>query len=700
MDGRGRTFPFVRRRRGERGQTLLFGLIAIVILVVAIFVLFDLQTVIRFKVKAQTAVDAAALTAAKWQKDSLNLIGEINLVKACTVIISDGAFGIGGDPDTYVDRDSNTWDALNAAKGPLDQMAAAYGILTQMQVRLSFVGPLIGIGAAQQAAKNNGLDYSQSYSNGAVWAYKNVRDGYDADHGLSMIYPANYSWGYDWKPPYQALLADLIWGTTSADDSRMSYAFAVNPNKKMGVPQVYFDPDDPHIPAGPFNSANFYANCFSVNPEGANTGWCFLLPFRTTTFDELWWKRMKVRMAWSFPYESEYCPLQVSFEGGPAYNSSVSSYIDAEGRDLVPLSKTYDNYDPRTTIFNTYRLDANGRRVRPEYSNTGNLNDTDGKYSPFGSLPQFTWCIYDMGGDTTSTSASGSSVTWNRWDTCTDSNKPYLYGYDETMRGPTDQKLKPEYAYKSGAFAFMGATFPDSGQHLWLGNMTVKSGGGSENAVIDPNAADYRSSVLGYDRYQDRLGTTIKSNLYKLDSSERSYLQFTGQNTSDLYFRTAGKYVATAVAKPMGRIPVKGSGAASEYLQPCSTSLILPVFDNVCLVPKFFPDFTFTSQSPPGTDFFSDPDFYNFLLYCIPEIQDESITSLETLVSAMPGIMARKHPDIWNPVVRRYFDALVVFIQLTQVWEETFKPWLVANVASCRSWSGTGPGQRYHPASP
>ena len=83
MDFKSKAFPAIRRRKGERGQTLLFGLIAMVILVVAIFVLFDLHTVIRFKVKAQNAVDAAALTEAKWQKDSLNLIGEINLVKAC-----------------------------------------------------------------------------------------------------------------------------------------------------------------------------------------------------------------------------------------------------------------------------------------------------------------------------------------------------------------------------------------------------------------------------------------------------------------------------------------------------------------------------------------------------------------------------------------------------------------------------------------
>jgi len=81
-----RTLPAARRN--QRGQTLILAVLAMVMLVVAIIVLFDLQSTIRLKVKSQTAVDAATLAGAEWQRHSLNLIGELNLVKACTALVT------------------------------------------------------------------------------------------------------------------------------------------------------------------------------------------------------------------------------------------------------------------------------------------------------------------------------------------------------------------------------------------------------------------------------------------------------------------------------------------------------------------------------------------------------------------------------------------------------------------------------------
>ena len=69
-------------RKGQGGPVLAFALILMIIVIVAAFILFDTQTVIRGKVKGQNAVDSAALTGATWQQHSLNLIGELNLVKA------------------------------------------------------------------------------------------------------------------------------------------------------------------------------------------------------------------------------------------------------------------------------------------------------------------------------------------------------------------------------------------------------------------------------------------------------------------------------------------------------------------------------------------------------------------------------------------------------------------------------------------
>ena len=59
-----------RRFRRERGQTLILGVMAMVIILVGILVLFDVQRVIRGKVKVMSAIDSAALTGARWQQNT------------------------------------------------------------------------------------------------------------------------------------------------------------------------------------------------------------------------------------------------------------------------------------------------------------------------------------------------------------------------------------------------------------------------------------------------------------------------------------------------------------------------------------------------------------------------------------------------------------------------------------------------------
>ena len=82
----------LRRGRGEQGQVLILAVVALILVIIAVLLLFDVQTVIRGKLKGQNAVDAAALTGAEWQKHSLNLIGELNLVRATGTLISDPYF--------------------------------------------------------------------------------------------------------------------------------------------------------------------------------------------------------------------------------------------------------------------------------------------------------------------------------------------------------------------------------------------------------------------------------------------------------------------------------------------------------------------------------------------------------------------------------------------------------------------------------
>ena len=88
----------------EKGQTLIVAVLAIIVLFLAVLFLFDLQSIIRVKVKTQTAADAAALAGANMQKESLNLIGEINLIKATMSAIDQDTF-IGIEMQSYSSDD-------------------------------------------------------------------------------------------------------------------------------------------------------------------------------------------------------------------------------------------------------------------------------------------------------------------------------------------------------------------------------------------------------------------------------------------------------------------------------------------------------------------------------------------------------------------------------------------------------------------
>jgi len=112
------------RPRGRGGQVVIFLMMAFVALMFLVLWNADLHRIVTMKARSQDAGDAAALAAARWQASSLNLIGELNLMHA--LALSDGN-------DAAVDA------------------------LTNIQARLCLTGPLAGVVAAQQAAKQNGV---------------------------------------------------------------------------------------------------------------------------------------------------------------------------------------------------------------------------------------------------------------------------------------------------------------------------------------------------------------------------------------------------------------------------------------------------------------------------------------------------------------------------------------------------------------
>lgn len=163
------------------------------ILVLIIVYAFDVHNVIRAKLKVDIAQQSAAMTGAVWQKETLNLLGEINLLKASALLL----------------EGSDNWKTP-LPNGPGQEEArqrelqARIDLLTEMQTRVSFIGPLMGFAAAQQAAKANGLNRIS----GAFDTYLEllrVDKRYDEAQGGAPRQINNYLW----KEPYINLVSTI-----------------------------------------------------------------------------------------------------------------------------------------------------------------------------------------------------------------------------------------------------------------------------------------------------------------------------------------------------------------------------------------------------------------------------------------------------------------------------------------------------------
>ena len=297
----------------ESGQTLIVALLAIIVLFLAALFLFDLQSIIRIKVKTQTGADAAALAGAEMQVKSLNLIGEINIIKACTVLVTDYA---GGDAP--------------------EQLQAASDSLTEMQARVSFVGPLLGVGAAQQAAKNNGMKEYATLTRDFGDYISTVKD--DAIYGNPDIFRPSIE-GYRWRDPYIEMLGALFSGKMAA---------APNVNTAEYSNGVYSDP-------------SLYSAILS-------NFWCHdglrSLIKDDSNFAGHWWQGLVSSIR--FIEESELMPLYVRYRSGFfTYDEALPALTPmAEDRNLE-ISDLYDTDEPE---------------------------DRDNINTP---IPYMRWCCYD-----------------------------------------------------------------------------------------------------------------------------------------------------------------------------------------------------------------------------------------------------------------------------------------------------------------
>ena len=151
-------FPGTRGARS--GQTLIFLIMVLVILGFVAIWNFDLHQTFYTKMLSQNAGDGAALAAARWQGITLNLIGDLNIMQAVAFTRGD----------------------TNAAAG-----------IAELQARLCYVGPMVGLVAAQQAAKNNGVYNNEEFTSNILAHAREVRTDYSAiGPDGRMLFPEPY----------------------------------------------------------------------------------------------------------------------------------------------------------------------------------------------------------------------------------------------------------------------------------------------------------------------------------------------------------------------------------------------------------------------------------------------------------------------------------------------------------------------------
>lgn len=684
-----------KTREYESGQTLILSVLAIIILVFAIIFLVDIQNIIRMKMKGQNAVDAAALAGANWQKYSLNVIGELNLIKACTVLISDIQPTYTYPSNFIKVEDINNPDMTRIYQ-ELSDLQKSSDLLTEMQARVSFVGPLIGLGAAQLAAKNNGLNYNKTYARAALRHFNNVCNGEMYGSGtLNQYIPAMTQdqidagrLAYSWRTPYVSMLSDIL----SYDDmNSVAKGFAVWPNFQ---PQGY-----PHL-VGSNSWILGYLQRKGTYSAILSEDWCALRHLLENWESGIsWWGDdiQVVKNTTSFPEESEYLTLNIDYyTGSEAYETAsnanvLSSYASEKAYTL--LGTEFDKQNPYD-----YLRDEDGN---PIYDAKGNhLYDTSSKNTgedlKFNPLPYITWAVYRLGNP----DAGDEDPNARIWVNYSDAQVSYWNDW-------LNSGIKSGDNYW-GAVSYMVARVPQSDLPLLSGNWRKISelGEGKSRSDLEgkyvgasaPSSTGESGGIAfgGKDAY----GTMINDYAADLKSQEQDMknrlLRAETETGEKRGLPLHG--VFDALAKPHGYIKTEDG----TYLTPISSTLVLPCFNKVTLVPICL-DYS------DGEIFdYSDPTWYNFLTQFLPylgtvDTLDDIPSSISSAYGNYYAALLLLNDPSWR---QRGLNWLNANIGHQPIYGDPNNPTLITgytpddyNKDHCDDWTGTGPGPRSGPSS-
>ena len=558
----------LRQKRGERGQVLILALVALILVIIATLLLFDVQTVIRGKIKGQNGVDAAALTGAEWQKHSLNLIGELNLVRATGVLISDPFFanGILKDPNSnaaefFADlplptpqeeftlfpekaefyNEDGTLNVEKLAREVLRvekekrYLDSLDDLISQLQTRIAFAGPLLGFGAAQQAAKNNGLQFDPEASEFYI-KYLNLVGNEGVYEHITPVFVKDYAW----RMPYVSMLESILDYSIVHNDftgktEGLAYGIAVGTMFKfVGMPTLVANP--------PTLISSYLARKETYDYIHARD-WCALDELLQEDFSGNWWGDFDCEFEEHFTGQSEILPLHIAFSESTntydkANDAGALSRYAKNGNRLI--SDTFNRENP-------YEYDVSDDVVTREehedrkhtyYTLTNisitidsdrfeelyNDRDADRRYD---LLPRLSWATFDE--------------YWTEFD-----------GDDKDWEGKyLRSRFKTNMDYHSGALSYFEAK-----------QDTVTISGSMGRPKRGFRAAD--------------VGQVFAS------ANTHGEAQRASRAIGQLNANSINRIETTAKAKPIGRIRTEDG----QYLYPFEAGrMVLPVFTETALIP-------------------------------------------------------------------------------------------------------------------
>lgn len=183
---------------------MIFIILVVVILAFVALWNIDLHKIVYVKALSQNGGDSAALAAARWQAITLNLVGDLNIMQAVALTTGD----------------------TNQAKA-----------IGELQARLCYVGPMIGLEAAQQAAKNNGLFNNDAFTEHLLEHADTVLNQYAAvDANGNMMFPEPYT--NAWKE-YAAMISAVAMNGVAAGPDNARYYSDVTGGHILLAPDFY-----------------------------------------------------------------------------------------------------------------------------------------------------------------------------------------------------------------------------------------------------------------------------------------------------------------------------------------------------------------------------------------------------------------------------------------------------------------------------